>query len=227
MCQVKRIYKKYIEKGAEGLNHGLMGKAGNYQKVKLREEALKLYRENFVGWGPTLAAEQMAGEESLTEFGKVCKNLGIGMIYAGSPQAKGRVERYNGVHQDRLIKLMEYKEVKTIEDANKYLREEYWDRHNAKFSRMTEVTGDKHILLADEQNIDDIVSYYAKRVVSRDNVVRYKNRKFQIYKNDKISIRPGDSVTIKRWLDGSIHIYKKNIELTYNEINHRGDRVAV
>lgn len=350
--QVKRIYKKYLEKGDIGLNHGLMGKPGNHRKDELRNKCVSIYRKNFLGWGPTLAAEQMkiefnievkpqtlriwlvkeglwekkrkspkhrlrrarkkyfgemiqidgsihdwfgtgkksclitmvddatgiifglfdtgettdlalrclyewvkrygipesiysdrkkvyhtereptleeqlAGEEPLTEFGKVCKELGIEIIKAYSPQAKGRIERGNRVHQDRLIKLLQRKKIKTIEEANRYLLEEYLDRHNSNFAKRPACEEDRHIPLLEGQNLNDMVCYVDKRVVSNDNVIRYKNRKFQILKNEKVFLMPGDKVTVKKWLDGSIHIYKNNTELDYYEIDDRGYKINI
>ncbi len=55
MRQVQRIYQKYLEKGDEGLNHGLVGRRGNNNKDEIRELALELYRKNYQGWGAVLA----------------------------------------------------------------------------------------------------------------------------------------------------------------------------
>jgi hypothetical protein len=67
-------------------------------------------------------------------FRTMCDNLNIQIIQANSPQAKGRVERDNQTHQDRLVKLMRLKNITNIEEANKYLNEEYVEEHNKKFS---------------------------------------------------------------------------------------------
>ncbi|MDR2829875.1 MAG: hypothetical protein LBB45_02365 [Methanobrevibacter sp.] len=67
-------------------------------------------------------------------FRTLCDNLNIHVQVANSPQAKGRVERSNGVHQDRLVKLMRLKNITNIEEANEYLINEYTEEHNNKFS---------------------------------------------------------------------------------------------
>ena len=78
--------------------------------------------------------EQLRGEVPLTQFGRMCAKLGIRIIAASSPQAKGRVERRHGVHQDRLIKKMRRKGITRYETANEYLRKEYLPDHNRRFS---------------------------------------------------------------------------------------------
>src|SRR5664279_4472167 len=65
--------------------------------------------------------EQLQGVVPVTQFGQMCQRLGIGIIAANSPQAKGRVERNHGTHQDRLVKKMRLKKIKTHEEANRFL----------------------------------------------------------------------------------------------------------
>jgi hypothetical protein len=82
----------------------------------------------------TTAGEQLRREEPVTQFGRMCEKLGIGIIAAGSPHAKGRVERNHGTHQGRLIKKMRRKKIGTHEQANLYLQEEYLPEHNQRFT---------------------------------------------------------------------------------------------
>ena len=81
------------------------------------------------------AQERMRGEEPRTQFGRMCQGLGIKIIPASSPQAKGRVERNHGTHQDRLVKKLRRKQVKTHAEANRYLAEEYCREHNGRYAR--------------------------------------------------------------------------------------------
>ena len=69
--------------------------------------------------------EQLHGKVPVTQFGRMCRKLDIRIIAANSPQAQGRVERGNGTHQDRLIKKMGRKKIRTHEAANRFLQEEY------------------------------------------------------------------------------------------------------
>ena len=81
------------------------------------------------------ARERLRGEEPVTQFGRMCEKLGIEMIAASSPQAKGRVERIHGTHQDRLVKKLRRKEISSHEHANVYLEQDYLPEHNARFAR--------------------------------------------------------------------------------------------
>jgi transposase len=78
--------------------------------------------------------ESLRGETPVTQFGGICQRLGIGIIAASSPQAKGRVERSHGIHQDRLIKKMRLKKIANCREANRFLEEEYLAEHNARFA---------------------------------------------------------------------------------------------
>ena len=81
--------------------------------------------------------EELAGQkEILTNFGKVCDKLGIKLIFANTPQAKGRVERRHAVLQDRLVKEFRLRNIKTIENANKYILEKdgFLEQINIKFT---------------------------------------------------------------------------------------------
>jgi len=91
--------------------------------------------------------EQLNGEKPLTVFGKSCQRLGIGIIKAYSPQAKGRVERRNGVFQDRLVKELNLKVIREIDAANCFLREGYEACLNRKFAVPPAEEQDAHRLL--------------------------------------------------------------------------------
>jgi len=74
---------------------------------------------------PANARERLRGEEPTTQFGRMCAKLGIELIAAGSPQAKGRVERVHGTHQDRLVKKLRRRRIASPAEANAYLEAEY------------------------------------------------------------------------------------------------------
>ncbi|URA09773.1 hypothetical protein [Thermospira aquatica] len=147
----------------------------------------------------------------LTKFGEVCHRLGIEMIYAHSPQAKGRVERWNGIHQDRLIAEMKLKNIKDIDSANRFLKEYYWEKNNRKFSKKPLSDEDFHIALMPDQDLRNYVCYTAECKVYRDYTIKFSKRIYQIEKKQPIAIKPGDNVILKTWLDGSIHIFKKTL----------------
>jgi transposase len=76
-------------------------------------------------------AEQVTGAEPLTQFGRMCATLGIQIIPASSPQAKGRIERNHGTQQDRLVKKLRRKGIADLEPANAFLEATYWAEYNA------------------------------------------------------------------------------------------------
>src|SRR3989449_7649734 len=81
------------------------------------------------------ARERLRGEEPITQFGGMCAKLGIELIAASSPQAKGRVERVHGTHQDRLVKKLRRKGIANHAEANAYLEAEDLPEHNRRFAR--------------------------------------------------------------------------------------------
>ena len=88
--------------------------------------------------------EALEGIEPETQFGRMCAQLGITILAAGSPQAKGRVERHHGTHQDRLIKKMRLRGIVDYEAANRYLDEEYLAEHNERFACQPAAGADFH-----------------------------------------------------------------------------------
>src|SRR5208282_4479793 len=91
------------------------------------------------------AGERMRGEEPGTQFGRMCRALGIEIWAAGSPQAKGRVERNHGTHQDRLVKKLRRKGIATHAEANRYLEEVYCPQRNARYAQAAGAPEDYHL----------------------------------------------------------------------------------
>ena len=92
---------------------------------------------------PTVT-EQLAGKEPKTQFGRAMKQLGVKLIPAGSPQAKGRVERMNGTLQDRLVKAMRLEGISDMERANDYLAKSFLPELNRRFMRVAARRVDLH-----------------------------------------------------------------------------------
>ena len=101
-------------------------------------------------------AELAAGEVPLTQFGRMCATLNLRIIAAHSPQAKGRVERGNGTHQDRLIKKLRRRRVGDYLAANAYLDAEYLGGHNARFAREPAAPDDFHTPVPPGLDLDQV-----------------------------------------------------------------------
>ena len=163
-------------------------------------------------------AEILAGNlKPKSHFGKACDKLGVEVIVAHSPQAKGRVERNHGVDQDRLIKALRLEGISTIEAANKYLLETYLPKMNAKFSRPARNNNNAHVNLG-KIKLDDILCMEFERSISKDYIVRFKTRLFQILETNKPFPRTDDKVIVRIRLDNSVHIIWRDKPIQVKEI---------
>jgi hypothetical protein len=139
-----------------------------------------------------------------TQFGRACRELGVELIRAHSPQAKGRVERLFGTAQDRWVKELRLAGVTTLQGANgllpRLLRE-----HNRRFGRQAKASRDAHRELGREHRLEAILSIQERRVVSNDYVVRFRSRFHQLPPPALPGLRGGE-VVIEERLDGTMAI---------------------
>ncbi len=126
------------------------------------------------------AEERVTGAEPLTQFGRMCATLGIRIIPASSPQAKGRIERNHGTQQDRLVKKLRRKGIADIETANAFLETVYWADHNDRFAQAPASSDDFHVARPRGLRLDTVFRLEEERTVSNDWVVRYDSRLFQL-----------------------------------------------
>jgi transposase len=153
--------------------------------------------------------------EGVTQFGRAAQELGIEIICANSPQAKGRVERANGILQDRLVKEIRLRNINDIKTANDYLPE-FIERYNKKFAVEPKSTIDSHIKLRGDENLDLIFSYKEERKLSKNLELSYCNTIYQIKpKNTGYTLRHA-KVTVCEDLKGSITIIYNSKVLEYS-----------
>jgi transposase len=157
--------------------------------------------------------------EWLTHFSKACNVLGIEVIKAYSPQAKGRVERSHGVYQDRFVKELRLKDITTIEEANKLLQEGFIDKLNKKFMKAPQSCEDAHIMLTPEQDINDIVCWEYTRTVHNDWIIRFENQFLQIGKTNAAQVKPKHKITVKRHLNGEITLWSQRQKIAYHLVD--------
>ncbi len=165
--------------------------------------------------------EQLKDDLPMTQFTRAMNELGIKVICANSPQAKGRIERSFKTHQDRLVKELKLKGITTIEEANKFLADEYTPYHNQKFSIEAKSKENMHLKLPKNANLDAILSVQNKRSIYNDFTVRYNGRVFQILKEQKINVLTRNKVIVEERLDESIHIKYKKTYLNFKEITEK------
>lgn len=166
---------------------------------------------------PTIE-EQLKGITPKSHFQRACERLGIEVIIAYSPEAKGRVERNHGVYQDRFVKELRLEGISTIEEANAFLATKYIPNINKKFAKPPLAPEDAHVPLLSAVNLDDIFCREARRVVSRDYVIQFERHLLQIPRETLPRPRPGERVTIRVWLDESLHVYWKEKPLKVVEL---------
>ena len=154
-----------------------------------------------------------------TQIQRALSELGVRLIIAGSPQAKGRVERLFGTFQDRLLKELKLYNISTIKEANNYLHKRFLPRFNNKFCYTPKDPEPAWRVVPKELNLDSVFSIKEQRIVRADNTISYKNRVFQILPDKfRISFVKAEVVVEKR-LDESIHIKYKDQYLNYKEIS--------
>ncbi|GAC1690721.1 MAG: ISNCY-like element ISTde1 family transposase [Candidatus Acidiferrum sp.] len=188
-------------------------------------QALYVDWKNVYKRAPT-QREQLRGEEPVTQFGGMCEKLGIEIIAAGSPQAKGRVERNHGTHQDRLIKKMRRKKIRTHEQANVYLQQEYLPEHNERFRRAAAEAENYHRQAASEAELREVFRLESERVIGNDWVVRYDNRWFQVQAQSRKYAPAQGKVVVCEWQDGTVEIEYRGRKLPWKEIFATGPRVT-
>lgn len=162
--------------------------------------------------------DDLVEPEWLTHFSRACKTLGIEIIKAYSPQAKGRVERNHGVYQDRLVKELRLKGINTIEEANQLLQGGFINRLNKKFMKSPTSPDDAHVALTGDQILNDILCWEHTRTVYNDWVIRFENQLLQIQKSNNVQVRPKQKITLKRDLNGNITLWYKNQKIPYRHI---------
>src|SRR3989344_3201210 len=118
--------------------------------------------------------------ELVTQFGRAMQSLSIEVIFANSPQAKGRVERLFKTLQDRLVKEMRLKGIKTQKEGTRFFREVYIPMHNAKFAVAPREKADLHRPVLKSDNLQRILTIQSKRLVSKDLIAHYKNTRYQL-----------------------------------------------
>ena len=160
-----------------------------------------------------------------TEFSRAMKKMNVKIIYAKTPQAKGRVERGNRTLQDRLVKEMRLRGISTIGEANKYLRDEFIEKYNSQFSIEADFANVHRS--AKEYDLKNIFCYEQTRQVKNDYTISLNGKLIQIYISENPLPRPKEYVTIRKYLDDTLHIFYAEKELRYTFIKERPKRTRV
>jgi Helix-turn-helix domain len=167
---------------------------------------------------PTIQ-EELNNTGALSEFERALKELGVKVIHANSPQAKGRIERVFKTLQDRLVKEMRLKGIRGIEEANHFL-EEYLPLYNKRFTVCPKGKDDLHRPVGRGVDLDGILCIKTERTLRNDFTVAHNNKLYQV--EDPIHT---SKVMVEDRLDGSVRITYKSRVLKYREISERSKPV--
>lgn len=167
--------------------------------------------EVYTDWGSVYV--NAGNPERLTPFGSALQALGIRHIKAGSPQAKGRVERSNRTHQDRLIKALREHNISTIDQANRFLQTDYLHAHNQRFAHLDSLS-DIH-RSPDGIDLNNIFCIEYLRHVYNDWTITLNAQFIQLLKSDAPLPPPRSTVIVRQWLDGSLHILWNEHQLAF------------
>lgn len=165
--------------------------------------------------------EDLKGQGPQTQFDRAMETLAVEVIPANSPQAKGRVERRNGVFQDRLVKAMRLEGLSTIEAANKYLDETFLPDLNRRFIFTARESGDLHRPIPAGLQLKEVLCFEEPRVVQNDWTIRWDNRYFQIARQHEVLHLAKRTITVRERLDGSIALLYRGQGLRFTELTER------
>jgi len=167
-------------------------------------------------------------KELVTQFQRACLDLGIRLIFAHSPEAKGRVEKMFRTLQDRLVKELRLQNISNIQTANKFLEEVFIPDFNKKFAVVPAKRGNLHRPLTetDKQKIDDVFSVHSTRVVMNDFTVQFKNQYFQLKQQQPVTVFRKDSILVEEHLNGSITLKLRSKNLEFLILPKRPEKVC-
>ena len=164
---------------------------------------------------------ELVEPEWLTHFSRACKKLGIEIIKAYSPQAKGRVERNHAVYQDRLVKELRLRKITTIEAANELLSNGFINNLNDKFAKPASDPQDAHVALLAGDDLEQIFCWEYKRQVKNDWTVQFRKQYYQIIKTVPQRVSAKQKITIREHIDESISLWNGAQKLAFHQIDKR------
>ena len=165
-----------------------------------------LYTDRASHFFLTKKAGEAVSKDTLTQIGRAMQELGIQSIPGYSPQARGRSERLNRTLQGRIPQELRLRGIKTMREANKYLKTEYIKEYNKRFVRKPEQKGTAFIPVPKTIDLDKIFCFKHERTVNNDNTISFKNRILQIGPSELRVSFAKCKVIVYEHLDGSISI---------------------
>lgn len=163
---------------------------------------------------PTIE-EELQGVAPMSQFERAMTELGVEVIHAHSPQAKGRIERLFGTLQDRLVKEMRLQGICTIQEANRFLQE-YLPIYNGKFAVKALIKHDLHRPVSRGTNLDKVLCIKTERTVRKDNTIVHDRILYQI---DESMVNK--KVVVEERMDGTVLLVCQGRSVRYHQIAER------
>ena len=162
-------------------------------------------------------------KDLITQFQRASNQIGMKLITANSPEAKGRVERMNSTLQDRLVKELRLKSISTTEEANKFIKEEFIPSFNKKFAVIPREKANLHKPINKElkSKLSQIFSIQNTRKVMNDYTIMFKNQFFQLNETQPTAVFKKDTVTVEEHLNGEVKINLKGYYLNHTVLPER------
>jgi phosphopantetheinyl transferase (holo-ACP synthase) len=159
--------------------------------------------------------DELNNDIPLSQFERALKELGVEVIHANSPQAKGRIERLFNTFQDRLLKELRLEKAKTMEDANT-VTEAFLPKYAKRFAVKAARIDDLHRPIPKGIDLDRILCVKTERTLKNDFTVAHDRKLYQILDNTRAG-----KVMVEEYIDGSMAIYHKDTSLKFKEITAR------
>ena len=167
--------------------------------------------------------------DTLTQFERAMeKGLAVEIIHAHSSQAKGRIEKLFKTLQDRLIKELRLNNISTIDEANRFLEEEFLPKFNARFMVEPRTRANLHKALTEQEKnkLDSIFSRQYERVVRNDFTVGHKKNCYQLDKIQQVTICKRDIITVEERMDQNIYFRLRGKYLNYKLLPEKPKKIS-
>jgi hypothetical protein len=180
-------------------------------------------RALYTDWDGVYHRAPTAGERTgsapavVTQFGRMCAKLGITLIAAHSPQAKGRVERNHGTHQDRLVKKLRRAGIGELAAANAFLPG-YLAQHNARYAIAPQAAADYHRPWPAGRAARDVFCLEHPRVVGQDYVIQYQHQALQLTPHARFRLSPKSRVLVRETADGTLRVLQVDARSREHEL---------
>lgn len=166
--------------------------------------------------GEPSIAQQLAGKQPQTQFGRAMEQLGVELILANSPQAKGRVERMNGTLQDRLVKELRLAGISDMASANRFLEEKYLRAFHRQFGREAASSVDVHREVP--RNLNGVLSWEEERVVQGDWTVACGGQRYQLDRQHEAMSLVRRRVIVRTLRSGQVQLVHRGKPLKWRAL---------